>query len=149
MLEDTLLRNVVERLGIAGGAAAVRFRHVARRWIGWMLGQGIGAEQVGAAARAAIMRAAPDFGGPVGRRAVSAELGVHLDDHRAGLRLVDEFLLAPPADANWDLWRLHGDDRGVGGGVVGAVVAVTARALNMNHGHVFGCELERARERAA
>src|SRR6185437_16271469 len=124
VLQNALLRNVVERLGVARGTAAVRFRYVIERRIGGMLGEGVGGEQVGAAAGTAVVCAAPDLCRPVGRRAIGIDERAHFDDHRAGLRLVDELLLASPAYAHRRARRLHGDDGGVGGGVVGAVMAV-------------------------
>ena len=82
------------------------------------------------------MRGAPDFLRPVGRLAGVVEERAHLHDHGRGLRLVDEFLLAPPAHADRLARHLHGDDGGVGRGIVGAVVAVAARALHVMHGDV-------------
>ena len=133
MVDDALGRDVVERLGIAGGAAAIGFWHVVRRRLRRRIGQRNSAQQNAAGAGALVVRAAPDFLRPVGRLAGVVEQSVDLDDHRRGFRLVDELFLAPPAHADRLARHLHGDDGGVGGGIVGAVVAVAARALHVVH----------------
>ena len=140
MMDYALGRDVVERLAVAGGAAAVRFRHVAGRRLRHRIGQGDRAEQHAAGAGPVVVRRAPDFLRPVDRLAGVVEEGLHLDDHGRRFRLVDEFLLAPPAHADRLARHLHGDDGGVGRGIVGAVVAVAARALHVVHGDLGGVD---------
>ena len=149
MMDHALGGDVVERLAVAGGAAAVRFRHVAGRRLRHRIGQGDRAEQHAAGARAVVMRRAPDFLRPVDRLAGVVEQRLHLDHHGRRLRLVDEFLLAPPAHADRLARHLHGDDGGVGRGIVGAVMAVAARALHVVHGDLGGVDAERLGERGA
>ena len=120
-----MVGNIVERLAIACGAAAIGLRHVVRRRLRWRIGQGEGAEQISAPAGTLIVRGTPDFLRPVGGLAGLVKQRANLDDHRRRFRLVDEFFLASPAHADWLTRLLHGDDRGVGRRIVGAIVAVT------------------------
>ena len=46
MMDDALGRDVVERLAVAGGAAAIGFRHVVRRRLGRRIGQRDRAQQI-------------------------------------------------------------------------------------------------------
>ena len=148
-MQDAFLRDVVERLGVAGGAAAIRLGHVIRRRQRQGIGQCLSGQQGRATARAALVRAAPDFRGPVGRPAGLVEQRVQLHHHGRALRLVDEFLLAPPAHAQRHARHLHRGNGGVGGGIVGAIVPVTAGALHVMHGDGGRLELERTRQRGA
>ena len=92
------------------------------------------------------MRGTPDFLRPVDRLAVLVEQGANLHDHGRRLRLVDEFFLASPAHADRLTRLLHRDDRGVGRRIIGAVVAVTARALHVMDDDRGRLELERLRQ---
>src|SRR5665647_2815597 len=94
-MDDALVGDVVERAGIAGGAAAGGFRHFTRLRERLLIRQGIAGEQRIAAAGAAIVIAAPDFGGPVRRLAGGIDERAHLHQHGRALGLVDEFFLAP------------------------------------------------------
>ena len=96
-----------------------------------------------------VVRRAPDFLRPIDRLAGVVEEGLHLDDHGRCLRLIDEFLLAPPAHADRLARHLHGDNGGVGRGIVGAVVAVAARPLHVVHGDLGCVDAEGFGERAA
>ncbi len=100
MMDDALGGNIVERLAIAGGAAAIGFRHVVRRRFGRRIGQRQRAQQIAAGAGPLIVRGAPDFLRPVGGLAGVVEQGADFHHHRRALRLVDEFLFAPPAHAD-------------------------------------------------
>ena len=77
------------------------------------------------------------------------ERGVRGHDHRRADRLEAEFLLAPPADLDRHPRLAQRDDRGVGRGVVGAVMAVAARPLHMLDRDRGRIELQRAGEPGA
>ena len=149
MMDDPLGVNIVKRFAIACGAAAGGFRHVDRRRNGRRIGQRLGREQAGAAAGPALMRAAPDFGRPIHRMAGGVERGAHLDHHRRAHRLEREFLLPPPAHADRTAGQAQRDHCRIGGRVVGAIMAVAARPLNVAHRNRRGIELEHARKRRA
>ena len=110
------------------------------------IGQRLRAQQSAAAGPRAV-RAAPDFRRPVGRLAGVVERGAHLDDHCGAHRLERKFLLAPPAHADRRARFERRDDRRVGCRVVGAIVAVAARALPVPHLDILRIEPERLRER--
>ncbi len=148
-MDDAPGRNGVKRIGVARRPAAGGLGHLVCLRQRREIGQGDFAEQMVAAARAAVVIAAPDFLGPVGRFAVLVEQRAHLDHHRRALRLVDEFFLAAPAHADRYARLLHGDDGGVGGGIVRAVMAIAARCLHVLNENGRGVELERTRERGA
>ena len=100
MMEHAFGGNIVKRVTVARGAAAIGFRHVIRRRLRRRIGQGEGAEQISARAGTLVVRGTPDFLRPVRRLAVLVEQRTNLDDHGRRLRLVDEFFLASPAHAD-------------------------------------------------
>src|SRR5215510_5455860 len=133
MVESAFGGNVVERLGIAGRAAAVRFRDVVRGRLRRRIGQGERAQQISARPGTQIVGRAPDFLRPVDWLSSLIKYRAHLHNHRRRLRLVDKFFLSTPANANGPTGLLHGDDRGIGGSVVGPVVPVATGALHVVH----------------
>src|SRR5262249_36051277 len=146
MMENAFSSDVIKRLRITSGPATVRFRHVVRRWLRWWIRQGEGTEQISARAWTQIVGRTPDFLSPVGGFPGLVEYCAHLDDHRRRLWLVNEFFLTPPAHADRPSQFLHGDDRGVGGCVVGPVVAITARALHVTDNDRGGIEVQCLRQ---
>ena len=149
MMDDALGWNVVKRVAVARRAAAVCFRDVAgRRLLHW-IGQGDRAEQSAAGAGPQVMRRAPYFLRPVGGLAVLVEQGADFDDHRRAFWLVDEFFFSTPAHADRLARHLHGDDCRIGRGIVGAIVAVTARALHVLHRNGGRLQAERLHQCAA
>src|SRR5215471_9819934 len=95
------------------------------------------------------MRAAPDFSRPIRRMTRGVERGAQLDHHRRAHWLERELLLPPPAHADRTPRHAHRDHRRIGRSVVGAVMAVAARPLNVAHRTRRRIELEDARTRGA
>ena len=77
------------------------------------------------------------------------ERGAEIDDHRRAEGRGRELVRAGPLGANPCAGAGVGDEGGVGGRVVGAVVAVAAGAVTMADGDGFGIEAEGAGECAA
>src|SRR5215831_14381973 len=125
-MDDPLCRKIVERLAIAGagpGRVSALDRRRMRRWVR----QGLGGEQIAAAARPARVPTAPDFGGPVGGTPRPVDQGLRCYHHRRADRLETEFLSAPPAHTDRLARFLNSNDRRVGCRVVRAVMAIAAR----------------------
>ena len=83
--------------------------------------------------------------GPAGGVAQRA----HGRHHRRADRLEAELVLAPPAHPDRRARPLHGDDRGVGRRIVGAVMAVAARPLRVLDRDRGDIELQGAGQRRA
>src|SRR5262249_56119819 len=90
MVESAFGGNVVERLGIAGRAAAVRFRDVVRGRLRRRIGQGERAQQISARPRTQIVGRAPDFLRPVEWLSSLIKYRPHLPNHRPPLWLADK-----------------------------------------------------------
>ncbi len=130
MMRNPLRRKGVKRLAVAGPRARRTDRlDRRRRWR--RIWQRLGGEQIAAAARAVGVLAAPDFGSPVRRSPILVERRLHAHHHRRADRLEAELLVAPPAHPDRLPRRAEGDDRGVGRGIVGAVMAVATRPLRV------------------
>ena len=149
VMDDSFRCNVVEWFTVARGAAAGSLRDVDRRWNGRRIRQSLCSEQIGAATWPTLMGAAPDFGRPIDGVTCVIHLGADLHHHRRADRFEGELLLPSPAHADRPARHPQRNHRGVGCGVVGAVMAVASRPLDMLNRDRRGIELERARERRA
>ena len=147
-MHDALCREGVERLAIAGPGPRGRWPLDSRRW-GRRVGQGLGGQEIAAAARAVCVAAAPDLGRPVGGLSGAVECGARGHDHRRAHRLKAELLLAPPAHPDRLPRPAQRDNGGVGRRVVGPVMPVAARSLHMLHRDRGRIELQGAGERGA
>ncbi len=78
------------------------------------------------------MRIAPDIEIPVDDGALGVERTVDLRDHRRAERFVGMLLLAHPLHTDRAARHRARDQRGVAGHIVGAVMTVAARGLNMD-----------------
>ena len=115
MVDDPLGGNVVEWFAIACRAAAGCLGHVDRCRNGRRIRQSFRSQEIGAAARPALMRAAPNFGRPVEWMTGFVKLGAYLHDHRRADRLESEFILPPPAHPDGPAWHSYRDHRGIRG----------------------------------
>src|SRR5215467_9260694 len=147
-MHDTLCREIVERLAVAG-AGTRRIPALDRGWMWWRVGQGLGGEQIAATARPARVPPAPDLGRPVGRASRSTDHGLRGYHHRRADRLKAEFLLTPPPHADRLTGLVKADDCRVGGSIIGAVVAIAARALHMLDRDYRRIELQGTRQSIA
>ena len=144
--------KIVSGMRVAGGAAAGRIGRVdelgrARRRIRARLGAGKAVIVVGA--RAGDMHRAPDLDGPIDRTQALIEHRAQLDRRRRAQRRSEELVLAREQDADRPAGHARGDIGGVEGDVVGAVLAVAARPLAMEHGDLVGRQVERLRQPVA
>ena len=91
------------------------------------------------------MRVAPELVAPLGDLAAGVEAAAHFDDHRRAERRPRELILAAPLHPH----RMAGaarEQRRIERRVVGAVVAVAARAVAMDDRHVLLAQAEHARD---
>ncbi len=93
-------------------------------------------EQAAGGDRPGAMRVAPDIMAPAADAAVGAQRGFQLDHHRRAERLPAMLLLAHPLQAHGTAGHRTGGKGCVGGNIVGAIVAVTARAFGMDAAHL-------------
>ncbi len=121
----------VDRDGVAI-AAAFRQRNRFGRRHGERICHVLGRQHRSGAARPHRMGVAPDLEIPVGDGAVAIERRLQLRHHRRPERLPGVLLLAHPLHAHGHAGQFARDQRGVGRGIVGAVMAVTAGAFDMD-----------------
>ena len=132
---DGDLREVVERFRVAlrtGGEAAA----VARRGRGERGGAVPGGKQGGVPGRAArpgAVRVAAHLVPPAQDSTVGVQFGAAGNDHRGSKRLPAVLVRARPLDQHWPLRHRHGEQGGVQRDVVGAVVAVAAGPVDVDH----------------
>ena len=113
-------------------AAAFRQRQRLRRRHGKRLRHVLRRQHRSGAARPHRMGVAPDLEIPVGDLAVAVERRLQLRHHRRAERLPGVLLLAHPLHANGHAGQRARDQRGVGRGIVGAIMAVAAGAFDMD-----------------
>ena len=136
--EETVARDleggkVVERDGVAVGAAAGRERRVRRdeaREGFFELARGKERRAI-VAAGPRDMAVAPDRVAPADDLAGAVEIGLDLDRHRGAEGRAGKLVGARPLHAHRPALRRAGEEHGVERDVVGAVVAVAAGALDM------------------
>ena len=133
-MHDMRVGEFVERDRVAV-AAAFRQRQRLRRRHGERLSHVLRGQQRPGAARPHRMRVAPDLEIPVGDRAIGVERGLQLRHHRRAIGLPAMLLLAHPLHANRNARQCARDQGCVGRGIVGAIVAITAGALDMDQTH--------------
>ena len=81
------------------------------------------------------MRIAPDVEIPVGDLALAVERGLEFGHHRRPERLPGVLLLAHPLHAHGNAGQIPCDQGRVGRGIIGAIMAVTAGALDVDAAH--------------
>ena len=131
MMHHLRIREDVERDGVAVPASfgqGYRLRRRHGKGVGHMLGREEGARR----ARPHRMRVAPHFVAPVSDLAHRVEPGRDLRHHSRPIRLPCLFLLAHPLQADRRAGHARGDQSRVPGRIVGAVMAVAARAFHMD-----------------
>ena len=102
------------------------------------LGQQLRAEEGAGAARAHVVGVAPHRIGPVDDAPVPVERRLGMGRHGGAEGLPGGFLLAHQLDPDRPAGQGAGDQRGVAGRIVGAVVAVAARALAVDAADPLG-----------
>ncbi len=132
------IRKVVAGDGIALSAARGQRGIGCRRALEW-LRQLAGGDQHRLAGTSGAVRVAvaPEIVAPGDDRAARVELRLERDDHRRAVRLPGELVLARPLQADRLSAGKARQQRRIERHVVGAVVAVAARALGMAHDHVL------------
>ena len=125
-------RHVVERHGVARAAAAAFLRRIERRDLRRRIGQRLRRQQIAAAAAGPLdVSRAPDLRRPVGRTAALVEIDMQGHQHGGADRLEAELFLAAPLQSDPAIRNAHGDQGRVEGRIVGAVVAIAARAMQV------------------
>ena len=129
MVDHPLVREIVERNGIAV-AAAGRLRRARRRSHLLRLGEIPAGQHVGAVGRFRPRRVAvaPHLVLPVGDLAVASQRRLGAHHHGRAIRLPAELVVAHPLQPDRPAGHRARQQRRVGGDVVGAVMAVTARS---------------------
>jgi len=144
MIDHALVREVVERHGVAV-AAARRLGNVDRRSRFARLGDIPAGQQIVVRTRRrrpGAVGIAPYLIDPVDDPAVRVERGFGAREHGRAVRLPAELVVAHPLQAHRPSGDGAAQQRGIEGHVVGAVVPVAARALEMHAADRVNVELE-------
>ena len=83
------------------------------------------------------MAVAPDVVSEVDDVAASSKRAANFGKHDRPIGLPAMLLIAHPLQPYGPSGKSHGEERGAGACIVGAIVAVTARALDVNAAHFF------------
>ncbi len=105
-------------------------------------------QQGAGAAGTAVVAVAPDLIAPVDNVVLRIQRGLGLDRHSGPQGFPTVLLLAHPLHANGLARKRHGRQGRVSRDVVGAVVAIAARPLEMDASHILFRQLDQLREGA-
>ena len=94
-------------------------------------------QQCCGAARPGAMRVTPQLVMPILDQAVRIDDGSGMSHHRRTVRLIKVFLLAHPLDPYRHARQCVREQRRIGGGIIGAVVAIAARTFDVDTANGF------------